>query len=268
MACDNLQKVKSVSRRVENKVEAASKDQKVTYDLFNGSKFQYPYSSSKSESNIKQKPSQKYAVDGTTKIGSLLSVQVLKVDSPDHIRFMSIENLAHRSLLMTRMNEHYRKLTGTISYVDSCLEGKLYALMVVRGNVSNWYRVRVNAVTNAAMNVFLIDYGTCTTRRDLTDFRLLAPQFAKKPDLVWYGKLTGVAPKRSSNYEWPAPVIEKLNSMLAGKKVFCHVAGVVEYPGLNCQSLMLVGLCDTTDGSRDVWINDMLVEKWKVARYI
>ena len=198
---------------------------------------------------------------------ALVSVRVLKVDSPDKIQLISNDNYARRGKLLGCMNQYYRKLAGTLSYVNKCREGSLYAMMLLENSVCNWYRVRVESTLKDLVSVFFIDYGTFTVVKGVSDFRLLRSQFSDNlPEMVWFAKLAGIAPL--TNYEWPSSMVTRLSTLLKNKTFYCDLIQVTEDPNVNHRNLLLVTLCDTKDPTHDVWINDLLVDGWKVARYL
>lgn len=214
-----------------------------------------------------QSLTERFAACTLTPERNLYLVKVLKAESPSKIQMITEENLKQRERLLEDMNTHYQTMVGTMAYIDHCIIGKMYAMLHVENQMPNWYRVRVESKMDDLVSVYLVDYGTfMVLKEESCKFRILEKIYTDGvPDMVWFAKLGGVTPIFGS--EWPREVANRFSQLISYKSMYCDTVQVMTDPNVEQRTLLLVALCDTSN-NKDVWINDLLVDNWKCARYL
>ncbi|XP_077972163.1 uncharacterized protein LOC120339020 [Styela clava] len=195
--------------------------------------------------------------------GKLVSVIVTKIQSPGTFFMVLSEMLPTLHDLTSQMNEYYIPMSSTTVSSATITEESLYAAPCEVDNIVRWHRVKVCKIVQNLASVFLIDLGT----RDcvpIDRIYQLLPQFVQHAPFAIHGRLAGIRPVHLST-ENVQKATKLLEEWVTEKKLTAHIVKTTPAKG---QLVYDVCLYNANEDENGKWLNDLMVDTWKVAEYI
>ncbi|ELU03562.1 hypothetical protein CAPTEDRAFT_218952 [Capitella teleta] len=155
--------------------------------------------------------------------------------------------------LMDDLDYFYNSASGENYSVPDGMLQKGLACVAVFSEDGNWHRVTISDVPDGNfVKAFFVDYGGFYNV-NRAKLRLLRTRFMKLPSQAIRAKLACIEPLSGSN--WSAAANKVLLQLVSNKPLKAMVDNV---DNMGVLSLLL---CDVSDPSRDVHVNDELVER-------
>ncbi|CAK8673222.1 tudor domain-containing protein 7-like [Clavelina lepadiformis] len=198
---------------------------------------------------------------------TLFPVVVEEVINPCHMQLIAMKNIESRNILSRTLISFYEQNPHKNLPSSMIDVGENYALSFAK---QFWHRVQIRGKLGNTISVYFIDFGACVQSVfDLKKVRLckLVTPFSTIPGLAVTAKLAGIMPLDKNNLAWPDSVSKRLSSLIKGKCFVAHVLKVTGEKSLHGRYIYHVCLCNTR-ATPEVWINDLLVDKWRCANYM
>nr|CAB3262788.1 uncharacterized protein LOC100183257 [Phallusia mammillata] len=197
--------------------------------------------------------------------GTLVPVKVESALSPRYIQLIPLQNIKQRAALETAMTKFYTQTCNGESNPVDIQKGCTYAFQGSNSNAINaWFRVTVQSKINNLFSIYFIDYGHCDVITGTSLFRYLGSHFSDIPPLSMTARLAGIEPIET---DWSHIVCDRFKLLVTGCNYYAHVLKRSLDPLLYDRVVFHACLCDTSK-DQDVWLEEMLVEDWKCAKYV
>jgi len=203
--------------------------------------------------------------DGDSFPGFMLLVKVEDALSLDYLQLVPYGNICFRENLNNAITEYVKKCPTVELTSEDIQVGEKYAFCCTKPQLPKcWYRVKVQSKAAGFISVYFIDYGSCEFTAERSMFCKLPCAFADVPPMIMHARLTGL---ESLDQGWSEELSARFQDLVIGKQFYAHCLKVVCNESHWSQKLVDVCLCDVSTSS-DVWLDDILVNAWKCARYV
>lgn len=195
--------------------------------------------------------------------GRILPVKVMNVFSPDFFYMIPVVRIPILETVTSWLTSFHQENSNNICIPKENLQtGMLCAVPSMCNGTIVWQRGCILQMIPDFASVRLIDRGsvdcvpTCRIKP-------LANGFDSFPPLCIMGRLGGIKPK--STDDWPANISKRFENRVMGMQFEAHIVRTRIHPDGE-KLVNEVCLCDMAMGEE--WINDTMVEEWRVAEYV
>ena len=193
-----------------------------------------------------------------------LLVKVENVVSPDFLQFILMKNLPCRDMVTAYLSKFYQCNALNMA-ADNVKINELYAFNLNTGNLNRWCRVRVMSILDDEASVYFVDYGDYLVTKKACLCKLHT-SFVDIEEFCITAGLAGIVPCKGDQTVWPFDVSKRLHSVVMGKPCYAHVVKIPDVNPIMNRPIWEVCLSDAT--TPDLWINDVMVEKWECALFV